>query len=124
MCFPVVGGLRSPARGGAYQKPFGKPERCTPTPFSDSPVQQWMGPGQERRERAGLRAEPKFRKQQVGIEEDVKEENDREKEIVLRKESYHAPSSPIYFHSPPPESYKPTEQELRKLERGQSSTMP
>ncbi|KAG7334748.1 hypothetical protein KOW79_001344 [Hemibagrus wyckioides] len=112
-----LGGLRTPARGGAYQKPFGKPERCVPSPFSDSPVQQWMGPGQERRERAGLRAEPKFRKQQVGKEDDVKEENDREKEIALRKESYHAPSSPIYFHSPPPESYKPTEQELRKLER-------
>ncbi|XP_026772509.3 mitogen-activated protein kinase kinase kinase 14 [Pangasianodon hypophthalmus] len=112
-----LGGLRSPARGGAYQKPFGKPERCVPSPFSDSSVQQWMGPGQEWREQAGLRAEPKCHRQQVEKVDAVKEENDREEEIVLRKESYFSPSSPLYFHFSPPESYKPTEQELRKLER-------
>ncbi|XP_060758046.1 mitogen-activated protein kinase kinase kinase 14 [Neoarius graeffei] len=112
-----LGGLRSPARGGAYQKPIGKPERCVPSHFSDSSVQQWMGPGQEWRERAGLRAEPKCRKQRVEKVDDVKVENDREEEIVLRKESYVSPPSPLYLHSPPHESHKPTEQELRKLER-------
>ncbi|TSK28041.1 Mitogen-activated protein kinase kinase kinase 14 [Bagarius yarrelli] len=113
-----LGGLRSPARGGAYQKPIEKPERCVRSPFSDSSVQQWMGPGQERRERAGLKAKTKCSKQEAGKVSEVKEENEKEEEIVLRKESYFAPSTPIYSHSPPPESHpKPTEQELRKLER-------
>ncbi|KAK2829638.1 hypothetical protein Q7C36_017628 [Tachysurus vachellii] len=116
-----LGGLQSPARGGAYQEPIRKPERCVPSPFSNSSVQQWMGPGQEQRERAGPRAEPRAeprcRKQQVEKQDDVKEENDRDEKVVSRKESYLTPSSPVYFHSPPPESYKPTEQELRKLER-------
>ncbi|KAM9456893.1 mitogen-activated protein kinase kinase kinase 14 isoform 2-T4 [Clarias gariepinus] len=112
-----LGGLRSPVRGGAYQKPLGKPERCELSPFSDSSVQQWMGPGQESRERTRLTAEPKRYRQRVGKVEEVKEENDTEEEMVLRKESCLAPSPPLYFHSPPPESHKPTEQELRKLER-------
>uniref|UniRef100_W5UC87 Mitogen-activated protein kinase kinase kinase 14 n=1 Tax=Ictalurus punctatus TaxID=7998 RepID=W5UC87_ICTPU len=111
-----LGGLRSPARGGAYQNPLGKPERCVPSPFSDSSVQQWMGPGQENREQAGLSAEPKCHRQRVETVDDVKEENDREDEIVSRKESHLAPPSPL-FPSPRPESHKPTEQELRKLER-------
>lgn len=120
----AVGGLQSPARGGAYQEPIRKPERCVPSPFSDSSVQQWMGPGQEQRARAAPRAVPRCRKQQVEKEDDVKQENDRGEEVVLRKEGYLTPSSPVYFHPPPPESYKPTEQELRKLERGQSSLSP
>lgn len=121
VCVSTVGGLRSPVRGGAYQKPLGKPERCELRPFSDSSVQQWMGPGQESKERTRLTAEPKRYRQRVGKVEEVKEENDTEEEMVLRKESCFAPSPPLYFHSPPPESHKPTEQELRKLERGQSS---
>lgn len=121
LCVRLVGGLRSPARGGAYQNPLGKPERCVPSPFSDSSVQQWMGPGQENREQAGLSAEPKCHRQRVETLDDVKEENDREDEIVSRKESHLAPPSPL-FPSPRPESHKPTEQELRKLERGRFFT--
>ncbi|KAI5629412.1 mitogen-activated protein kinase kinase kinase 14-like, partial [Silurus asotus] len=112
-----MGGLRSPARGGAYEKPIEKPERQAPSPVSKSSVQQWMGPGHERRKRAGPKTKPKCNTQHVEKVDDAKEANVREEEIVLRKDSYLAPTSPVYFPSPPHESHKPTEQELRKLER-------
>ncbi|XP_062840843.1 mitogen-activated protein kinase kinase kinase 14 [Trichomycterus rosablanca] len=106
-----LGGLCSPARGGTYQKPAGKPERSEPTLFSQSSVQQWMGPGLEQREGAGLPAVVKHK----GNVEEVDTEKDKEEEIMKRNKS--PSSSALYIHPPLPDLHKPTEQELRKLER-------
>ncbi|XP_026885589.2 mitogen-activated protein kinase kinase kinase 14 isoform X1 [Electrophorus electricus] len=97
-----LGGLHSPARGGVYQNPIGRPDRSDPAPFSLSSGQQWMCPGQQRREAACLRS-PCHGTDDREIEE-VNDEEDEEEENVERSEGY------------PPLSTEPTEQEFRKLE--------
>ncbi|KAL6476671.1 hypothetical protein MHYP_G00151700 [Metynnis hypsauchen] len=123
-----LGGLRSPARGGAYQKPIEKPERRDPAPFSHSSVQQWMGPGQEWREGAGIKVGSQHKctneeKLEEVVDEEMEqeeeEEEDEAEEDTGRNEGCPPPASALYMHSPSPEPNELTEQELqlRKLER-------
>ncbi len=75
-----MGGLHSPARGGTYQKPLGKPENpdsahsATPTTShhttsSDNSELQWMSSEQKRRAGDGERNKPDKAKQWNQTEE-------------------------------------------------------
>ncbi|XP_072549647.1 mitogen-activated protein kinase kinase kinase 14 [Salminus brasiliensis] len=124
-----LGGLRSPARGGAYQKPIGKPERRDPAPLSQSSVQQWMGPGQERREGDEVTAGLEHKSTSDGEPEEVDDEEEEpeqegedeeeEQEDVRRNEGCPPQALTLYVHPQNPEPSELTEQELqlRKLER-------
>lgn len=126
-----LGGLRSPARGGAYQKPIGKPERSDPAPLSHSSVQQWMGTGQKRREGAEARSELEQKSTSEGEPEEVEDEeeepdeeeddddDDEKQEYVRRNEGCPPQALTLYIHPPNPKHSELTEQELqlRKLEK-------
>ncbi|XP_007229999.2 mitogen-activated protein kinase kinase kinase 14 [Astyanax mexicanus] len=126
-----LGGLRSPAKGGAYQKPIEKPERRDAAPLSRSSVQQWMGSEQKRREGAGVREglentstsddEPEEVVSEEEEPEEEEDDGDEEQEDRINRRNKRCPpqASTLYIHPPNPEPSELTEQELqlRKLER-------
>lgn len=121
-----VGGLRSPARGGTYQKPLGKPEKPDPTHLttpttshystsSHSSKLQWMSSEQKRRDGAEQHEEkPDEVKRWKQTEERTDDDQSPPQSLI-----HIQPSSPEpqIINKTEPEPPGPTKQELWRLER-------
>ncbi|XP_051572759.1 mitogen-activated protein kinase kinase kinase 14-like [Myxocyprinus asiaticus] len=120
-----VGGLRSPARGGTYQKPLGKPEKPDPahsttpttshyTTSSHSSQLQRMHSEQKRKDGGEEDYEKPVEKQWKQTEEERRDEGHSPPKSLLHIQAT-SPEPPI-INKTEPEPTVP-EQELWKLER-------
>ncbi|XP_059414440.1 mitogen-activated protein kinase kinase kinase 14-like isoform X3 [Carassius carassius] len=122
----AVGGLRSCARGGPYQKPLGKPENPDPaysatpttshhTMSSDNSELQWMSLEHEREEGDGEYNEKPEKVKQLKQTEETRNDDHCLPKSLLHIQNTSPESRIINKTEPEPE--REPEQELRRLEK-------